>query len=292
MRVLILFCLLFVGCSRRLSEQPTYVLLLPATNLQWKKEIAEGFSAGAQQFNMKIALADYQNDSPQAANDAIKNLPDAKGAPLCIVFMSKQTAKDVAAGLAAQHKPLITVGVDDPNANRLAHCGDDPDNIAYKWNIRAQQSMMPPKKVLLVIGTVPLSGDRIVASFFARSDNWTRFELRTRELHQLSPADKHWSESTVAIGEDAVIACRDVLRLVPVDGSETTLTLLRARRVAYALVPNYFQIGYRAARLAREQFLQGTIANRAVEIPYKEVVPETVDWYLQRRTDLPTVGTH
>ena len=286
MRVLLVFCLLLIGCSRRLPEQPTYVLLLPATNLQWKKEIAEGFSSGAEQFNMKIELADYQNDSPQA----VKTLPGSKGAPICTVFISKQTAKEAAAQFAEQNKPLIAIGVDDPNANRLAHVGDEPDNIAYKWNIRAQQSMMPPKKVLLVIGTVPLSKDRIVASFFARSDNWTRFELRTRALHQLSPADKHWAESTVAIGEDAVAACSDVVRLVPVDGSEITLTLLRSRRVAYALVPNYFQIGYRAARIAREQFLQGTIANRAVEIPYKEVVPETVDWYLRRRTDLPTVG--
>ncbi len=275
-----------------MPEQPIYFFLTPATNLQWKQEINQGFMAGAEQFNMKVMLADYQGDSPDAIRDAVKNLPDAKKAPLCITFMSKQTAKVVSTDFASQHKQLIAVGIDDPNASRLAHSGDDPANLAYKWNIRAKQSMIPPKRVLLVIGSVPLSKDRIIAAFFARSANWTTFELRARELPQLTLEDKHWADSTIAIGEDAVSACRDVARLVPVDGSETTLNLLRSRRVAYALVPNYFQIGYRACRLAREQFLQGTIANRAVEMPFKEVVPETVDWYVQRRADLPTVGTH
>ncbi|MBA3727066.1 MAG: hypothetical protein H0W86_11630 [Armatimonadetes bacterium] len=71
--------------------------------------------------------------------------------------------------------------------------------------------------------------------------------------------------------------------MMPVDGSEAALDLVRSDTVPMAFIPNYYQMGLRAARIAREDFVYGAIPNAIISMKYKEVVKETVKWHLEDR---------
>lgn len=284
---LVLVCV--VACARDDVPNPTYALLLPESDAWWAREIEAGFSAAAGQFFMKTKTVRYSNEDPESI---IESLGDLNGGPAVVVTLSSDDAERLAASLSARRIRHVLIGPDDQAGSRAAHVTGAAANLAYQWKIRWNQMQAPPRSVLLLFGDVPLPRNDVVSAFYRRSNDWAEYRLRVRTHHDLKDEDIEWAETILAVGDEAVRKCLSVegLRFVPVDGSDAALQAVESGRVERAFVPNYFQFGYRAARLARDAFLDVLSGPVSLQIPFDEVDAEYLPMFLKKRHGIPSIS--
>ena len=283
------------GCGKYVEppkpKTAVFAFLLPKSSLPWREEMQRGFEDGAKQFQLDYVIRDYTNTNANGIIEAAESLPDLHDGNVCIAFTSTAPIKETVRTLRDKGINAITVGEDEVLSGRIAHCGESSTDLAYRISIRLSQMRPPAKRVLAIIGDEPVHRNGIKGSLFARSENWKRFELRARAASQaLSAEDLTWADTIVAVGSKAVeIAVRSTARVIPVDGSEATIRGIRTGRYSFALVPDYYQIGYRCVRISREHFVQGSILNPVLSIPYKEIDKPSLEWFLKKRYELPPV---
>ena len=242
---------------------------------------------------MKFAISEYENESAEGVVSAVAELPGNRSAPVAIVFRDQRIISDTVNKLLDKQVLVVTIGEDDVNSGRIAHSGENSENFGYIWGIRAMQLEPQPRNVLLLIGDAPAHIERLKGALFARSESWARYKLRTRRTAEASDDDFAWADLVAAFGEDAArVAATKGKRLFVADSSEFSLSLLDNGTALHAIVPDYFQLGYRSFRLAREYFIQGTLANAVVSMPYKEVEKATIGWYKEKRYSIPPVSAN
>lgn len=295
MKKILLLLVIFLGaCAQKrptAPPEPLYLFFVPQTTAQWRKEMQKGFESAAKQFNLRWQVIEYSSEANLYS--AVAERPAVHEAPITIVFTSKQPIRKVALQLKSSKDTLMTLGADDAEAGRIAHSGEDSNNLTSTLSIRIKQMPKLPKNVLMIMGDVPVKKQIIAAELFSISEKWKRFKSKTVDLREVNPEDLKAADLVIPFGEDAVRYCvsRNVPAMLPVDGSEFTLFLLKNKTVQEVIAPDYFQVGYRAGRLAREYYIQRVLANPIVLMPYKEIVNETVDWYVKKRYDLPPAIT-
>lgn len=292
MRVAATFALLFLIACAREDEvpHPTYALLIPKTDDAWADEIEAGFAAAAKQFFMQTKTIRYSNEDPENIASKVGNLG---GGPVIVVTLSSDEAERIAASLSARKMRHILIGPDDLAGSRDAHVTGAAANLAYLWKVRWNQTQPPPRNILLLFGDVPLPRNDLISAFYRRSSDWTEYRLRVRSIHDIKNEDFDWAETILAVGEDAVRRClaAEGQRFVPVDGSDLSLQAVKSGRAERAFVPNYFQFGYRAARLARDVFLDVLPGPVSLHIPFDEVDAEYLPMFLKQRHRIPSIGS-
>lgn len=294
MRILIGILIIAITACRPEQEipNPTYALIIPKSNYYWANDIKNGFEALAKQFHLKHEIREYDQNSAENAVEQTLDVKNQLSTAACIVFTNKDIIQNVHKKLLENNRQIITVGEDDTLVKRIGHIGMATTQMAYHWSIRLSQQSPVPKKVLLLIGDVPLNKERIIGAIYARSDNWKKFKLRTRTTQDVTTEDFQWAQLVTPVGQDAVELCVDykVSEMIPIDGSDYTLGLLRAGACDIIFAPNYFQMGYRAGRISREYYMQGFLDNPAIELKYDEVDREYLPYFLKKRFDIPPVS--
>jgi hypothetical protein len=236
---------------------------------------------------MHFNVAEYDREDVNSIVKATNSLPISR-APVAIFLTDPEVTKATLYSVAKKRRNVITIGADAAISPRVGHSGDDSRDLAYMWDIRVGQMRHRVRRALIIFGNAPVNQTAITAELYKQSDKWRKYKLRTRRLSDLTEDDLDWADLITPIGEEAVSRCLDVdKRLLPVDGSETSLGLLRSGRVDLIFAPGYFEVGLRAARIAREFAVYGSIPNRDIATPYKEVVKDTIDWYLKYRHSTP-----
>jgi hypothetical protein len=271
---------------------PTYAFVLPKSNYYWANEIKKGFEAVSKQFHLKYEIKEYNPDSADSAIEQTLDVKNQLSTAACIVFTNKNIIQNVSKKLSEHNKQMITVGEDDILVKRVGHIGMATTQMAYHWAIRLSQQSPAPQKVLLLIGDVPINKERIIGAIYTRSDKWKKFKLRTRTTQNVTTDDFKWAQLVTPIGQDAVEICvtEKVVDMIPIDGSDYTLGLLRAGACNIIFAPNYFQLGYRAGRIAREYYMQGFLDNPVIELKYDEVDKEYLPYFLKKRYEIPPVS--
>lgn len=281
---------LLLGCGNDDLPDPVYGLLIPQSDTWWAREIEAGFSAAAKQFFMKTRVIRYSNEDPE---QIVQKIGDLSGGPVIAVTLSSDDAERIAASLVARNMRHILIGPDELAGSRVAHVTPSAANLAYQWKTRWNQMAPPPRNVLILLGDVPIARNDVVSAFYRRSDDWSEYQLRVRSLYDVEDKDIEWANAILAIGEDALrksLPNRDK-QIVPVDGSEAAIDALKSGRVERVFVPNFFQCGYRAARLARDAFLDVLSAPVSLQIPFEQVDAEYLPMFLRKRHDIPSIGS-
>lgn len=286
---------LVCACGERITTivppPPTYSLLLPKSASYWREELQKGFEDGAKQFQLDYVIRDFTEPTANSLLEAAETLPKTNGAPVCIAFPTSEPIRTVVRTLRDDSSRVVSIGEGDALSGRVGHVTEHSDQLAYLVAIRARAIRPAPRRWLLLIGDALVQKTAVKGAFFARSDNWKKYELRVRGVSD-APTNEtlEWADLIIAIGSDAVQATSKAKAPVfAVDGSEETLQGVREGKYQFAFVPDYFQMGFRAVRIAREFFVQGSIRTPTLYIPYKEVDKDTLDWFLKRRYDLPPI---
>ncbi|HET6645207.1 MAG TPA: hypothetical protein VFG65_06890 [Fimbriimonadales bacterium] len=279
---------LLAGCSgKKVPPAALYGLVLPKSPSFAKTEILLAYRQVAAKLNMHFNVAEYDREDVNSIVKATNSLPISR-APVAIFLTDPEVTKATLYSVAKKRRNVITIGADAAISPRVGHSGDDSRDLAYMWDIRVGQMRHRVRRALIIFGNAPVNQTAITAELYKQSDKWRKYKLRTRRLSDLTEDDLDWADLITPIGEEAVSRCLDVdKRLLPVDGSETSLGLLRSGRVDLIFAPGYFEVGLRAARIAREFAVYGSIPNRDIATPYKEVVKDTIDWYLKYRHSTP-----
>ena len=291
-----LFCALIVlgGCNAgmKVPDPPVCEMIIPKSDLQWQREMRNGFIAGAEEFGLEVIIKEYVESSAEAILRVSEEMPDSKDTPICIVFKSPEPIAKVIDALLDKGIYTLTVGEDDSAAPRVGHSGNSTRRLAYLWKIRAYQFDPKPKRVLLLVGDVPVKRDRLTGLIYERSDDWKAFKLRERSVYEVVAEDFEWADLVTPVGEDAARLCVEngVERMLPLDGSDFTLSLIQEGRVPIAIAPNYFQLGFRAARLAREWHIKGGLSRPIVLMRCVEVDADTIEDFKKKRYKLPPVA--
>jgi ABC-type sugar transport system substrate-binding protein len=281
---------LLLGCAKDDLPDPVYALLMPQSDAWWAREIEAGFSAAAEQFFMKTRVIKFSNEDPE---HIVEKLGDLDGGPVVVVTLSSDDAERLAASLAARNLRHVLIGPDEHAGSRAAHVVPSAANLAYHWKIRWNQMEPKPRSVLILFGDVPLARNDVVSAFYRRSNDWAEYQLRVRDVYDVQDKDIEWADLIVAIGEDAFdkSVINQDKEVVPVDGSDAALRALESGRVQRVFVPNYFQCSYRAARLARDAFLDVLNAPVSLQIPFEEVDAEYLPMFLKKRHSIPSIGS-
>lgn len=281
---------LLLGCGNDDLPDPVYALLIPQSDAWWAREIEAGFSAAAEQFFIKTKVIRYTNED---AEHIVQKLGDLDGGPVVVVTLSSDDAERLAASLVARNVRHILIGPDELAGSRLAHVTPSAANLAYQWKVRWNQMEPPPRNVLVLFGDVPIARNDIVSAFYRRSNDWSEYQLRVRSVYEVQDNDVAWANIILAIGEDALRKSfpNPHKQIVPVDGSEAALHALESGTVERVFVPNFFQCGYRAARLARDAFLDVLSAPVSLQIPFEEVDAEYLPMFLKKRYSIPSIGS-
>jgi hypothetical protein len=285
--------LLVLGCDKNetyIPPPPTYFLLLPESRAIWASHIEQGFLAGCEQLQMECRVSHYSDATPKALADLAIGLGDPKDAPLCIVFQKPDGVAETLDLLSLEQRKAITVGVDVATAFRLGHVGVDAKKLAALVAARAAGLEPRATKLLYLFGGAPIDFKAVEAAAFRESDNWSRYRLRTKLLSEVTDEDFAWADVVIPFGEDALArAEKSSVRIIPVDPSDKAIELLKSGRAPIIIGVNYFDIGFRASRIAREQFLNGRIARPILPIAPKEVDTESLSWYLDKRFEIPPI---
>jgi hypothetical protein len=286
--------LIVLGCDKNetyIPPPPTYFLLIPESHAIWAKHIEKGFLAGCEQLQMECKVSHYKMTTPAALARAAVDLGDPKDAPICIVFQKPSDVSDTCDLLSLEDRQAITIGADDSNAFRLGHVGVDAKKLAAQ--VAARAAGMKPKatRLLYLFGDALIDFKAAEAAAFRESAEWSRYRLRTKLLSEVTEEDFQWADLVIAFGEDALSKAAKSAseRIVPVDPSDAALDRLNSGRAPIIIGANYFDIGFRASRIAREQFLNGRIARPILPIAPKEVDKESLDWYLEKRFEIPAI---
>ncbi|GIV01534.1 MAG: hypothetical protein KatS3mg015_0364 [Fimbriimonadales bacterium] len=272
-------------------ELPTYVLLLPESDAEWAQEIEQGFRAGAEQFFMEFKVIRYRLDAEPG--DIVESAVRAGAGPIVAVAPNSELAHTIPLACSRRKLPIVLIGHEDPAGARNALITSAATNLAYMWKIRWRQLSPPPKNVLLLFGDSPLDRDELISAFYQRSNEWRDYKLRVRDLGSATAEDFEWATAVVPVGEDATKSALErppSVAVLPLDGSRASLQALQSGRVPILFAPRYFQLGYRAARVARDVFLRVRTTSVTVRVPFEEVDAEYLPVYEKKRYEIPSLG--
>ncbi|MEO7454169.1 MAG: hypothetical protein ABIV13_05335 [Fimbriimonadales bacterium] len=284
----------FFGCAKEktyIPPAPTYFLVLPDKPTIWVEHVEKGFLAGCEQLQMECAVKKYGDLAPPALAEFVVAMGDPRKAAITIAFESPEKIKETLDLLSLKDRSAITIGTDDSTAYRLGHVGADAKKLASLLAIRSQSMDPPAKRILLLFGSAPINREMLEASVFRESNKWETFRPRSKTVTEVTEEDFSWCDLVVPIGEDALdkaIASKGT-RIIPTDPSQKTLDLLDAERVPTVITNNYFDIGLRASRIAREKFVYGQIQTPILAIQPKEVDRESMQYYLDTRFRVPAI---
>jgi hypothetical protein len=294
MKFAILVGALVCGCAPQVpadvpKQEPVFGLAVPAAQTEWKKELVRGFAAGANQFHLTFKVVEYAAETEDGIVGAISKIPKGFRTPMCVVFTNADIVMGVVHRARDDDREVITLGEDNAISGRIGHVGESSDSLAYLWSVRAFQRSPVPRHMLVIVGNVPVHRDRIKGALFARSDGWSKFELRMRSVEERPTAETiAWADVVTGIGEDAAAMARTLGKpFFSVDGSPTAIEAVRSSKEKMVLVPDFYQIGYRAARIAREYHITGSLSTSSVSMPYRQVDKGSLEWFERTRYDLP-----
>jgi len=279
------------ACGRSGNVQlPTYVLLLPEGQTEWAAEVEQGFDAAAKQFFMDANVVRFRLDQEPA--QVVEAAVRAGAGPIIAVAPNRELAHTISLACSQRKLPVVLIGHEDPAGARNALVTSAAANLAYSWKVRWKQIEPPPKTVLLLFGSSPLDRDELVSAFFQRSNDWKDYKLRVRDLTDVKDEDFQWAAAVVPVGEDATRSAlaRSSGAVIPLDASQASLLALRRGQIRYLFAPNYFQLGYRGARVARDVFLGVHRTSVTIRVPAEEVDAEYLPMYERKRYEVPSLG--
>lgn len=271
------------------KEQPILGLVFPQGEEQWKKELIQGFTSSAKEFNIETQIEKYDPGDINSIIQSAKKIPASKDAPICIVFLRREHVTLAFEELKKLENPILNIGADSANVNRCASVTVSWENIAYQWKIRFDQLNGKPKNVLFVYGKVPIRVERFEAAMFSRSNKHKAFTPKYRELENITEEDVMNADLVCPIGYDAFekIKSLGAEHVIPLDGADEILNLLSDEKIERAFAPPYFELGMRALRLAREYHIRGFVPNPFLTLNASEIDKESIKMYLSRRYKLP-----
>lgn len=290
-----LFLFALCGCANETTHippPPVYVLALPEKQATWVEHLEKGFLAGCEQLQMDCKAVRYKGGGAEPIAAAVLDQGDTKGAPPSIAFESPELIKQVTDSLSLKGAQAILVGADDSSAYRLGHVGPDAKRLATLVARRSQTLDPPARRILYVLGSGPVDLNMLEASVFRESDQWRKYRPRLKPLTEVTDADFQWCDLVVPIGEDAQskAIASSVTRIFPTEPNDSSLELLKSGRAAFVIANNYFDIGLRASRIAREQAVYGRIARPILPIAPKEIDSTSLQLYMETRFRVPEIA--
>jgi hypothetical protein len=287
-----LIALGLLGCNDSttpIPPTPQYLFFLPESDATWVKHAEQGFMAGCEQARMECRAVRYGKVDGAALAEAIVNEGDTKGAPVSIAFTEPKEIRAVTDALSLENRIAITVGADDSEAYRVGHVGPDAKRLAALVAIRSQALESPARRILYVVGSSPVDMKMLDAAAFRESNHWQKYRPRVKGLSDVTDEDFDWCDLVVPIGEDAQAkaVASDVSRIFPTEPNDQSMELLRSGRAPHVIANNYFDIGLRASRIARERAVYKTIADPVLLIHPKEVDKQSLPVYLETRFNVP-----
>ena len=183
------------------------------------------------------------------------------------------------------------MGADDSTAYRIGHVGPDAKRLAAMVATRSQSLDPPARRILYVVGTTPVDSRMLDAAAFRESDEWSKYRPRVKPLSDVTDQDFQWCDLVVPIGEDAQAkaVASAVTRIFPNEPTDASIDLLKSGRAPFVIANNYFDIGLRASRIAREEAVYRSIANPILPISPKEVDKDSLKLYLETRFKVPPI---
>ncbi len=288
------FAIFTASCGSRNAiipeTQPVFYLVLPSGTEQWKTEIISGFQQAANQFQMQHQTKTYTK--ADEINLVVSSIPFQDNVPICLVTPNDELAGTVCETQSKLGRRIITLLCSDGKQPKTAHVGMSPERLVELWNIRAHQLSKTIKKPLFVFGDEPVQTERLVALFFKNSDDWKKYRPTFKELKEVTIEDFQNADFVTTFGHNATQYAIDLLvkNLLPISLDDETLKNLRNGDIKHAIGADYFQVGLRAFRIARDAYLQGFPTQPITMLPYKESDVESVDFYKSRRYKLPPIS--
>lgn len=293
MRVWAAPLLLLVGCSNvtETAGRPVYVMLVPEGESEWRTEIGEGFRAGAEQFGEKAVVIPYQTSELRAAKESLADVPSLDHLAVSVVASGGEAAAELAEALTESGRPVVTVGVDAAASGRVATVTFDCDAIADLWNIRREQTVPNARNVLFVFSDDPVPRKILESEVFRRSSGWKEFRPKFLSIDEVDEKSIEWADAVTPVGESAYRALKGRVEkpLLPISSCESVLKDTEGGTIAHAITPNYFDLGLRAFRLAREHYVTAGLGTVTLALRPNEVDRESVQIFRDRRRQVPDV---
>jgi hypothetical protein len=220
------------------------------------------------------------------------SIADSKGAPVCIVFDDSEIISRTLDLMSVENRMAITVGIDDSVSYRAGHVGMDAKKMARLIATRAKTLQPSARRILYLFGDALVDFKGLEAAAFRESNDWEAYRLRTKLMSEVTDADFEWCDLVVPFGEDALkrAIASSATRIFPTDPVDASIELLKSGRAPFMISENYFDIGFRTSRIAREQFVYKGITNPILPISPREVDKGSIDWYLKKRFDIPALN--
>jgi len=294
-RHLLLLLILAAGCSNQKIDVPppaNYILVIPKTNSVWAEHIRRGFEAGCKQLNMNCTFGAYEGDDPVVIAKTAMGLADSEGAPISMVFSKQELIAPTLDKMSVENRMAIAVGMDNSVAFRAGYVGMDAKKMANLIASRAKGLNPPAKRILYLMGDGLIDFQALQAAAFRESNDWAAYRLRTKHMSEVSDEDFEWSDLVVPFGEDALAKsiASSTRRIFPTDPVDASIELIKSGRAPFMIAENYFDVGFRASRIAREQFVYKAITDPIILVSPREVDKDSIDWYLKQRFVIPAVN--
>lgn len=285
-----------VGCGSRSDiipdVKPVFYLVVPKTNSQWQREIISGFRAAAEQFRFDSKIVTYENSENLSLT--LATIPYIEKVPICVVCQTDKLAGDLCKEQGKLGRRIVTLICDDPSLPRTAHVGMSPERFYSLWSTRSAQISQRIRNPLFLFGNEPIKSERITALIFKASDDWKKFRPTFRNLDSVTQEEAESADMVTAFGRDAVEKAKLLNGKVifPVSLDDKTLEELKRGDYQFAIGPDYFQVGVRGFRVARDAYLQGIPSQPIIQLQYKEADKESVEFYKDRRYKVPPITIH
>lgn len=268
--------------------RPTFTLVLPDGDEQWKREIAAGFVDTLRAYGYESKIVRCANLDTESILAAAKQAPKGERAAISIVFTRREQVASVVNALSKFEREVITVGADDATVGKAGHVGISAERTVYIWKIRISQLPKVPSQILFVFGNEPIKTERMQGSVYSRSGEGKEFRSRFRELADVTQEDLEWAELIVPVGEDAYLFASkaSTRNLFPISGSDVVLSAIREGVISHALTLEHYQVGVRTAQMARDYHLQ-SVRSPVNNLPCEEVDQDSLEIHMDRRYKLP-----
>lgn len=268
--------------------RPTFTLVLPAGQEQWKREIADGFVETLRAYGYESKIVRYESFDTESIVAAANEAPRGERAAISIVFTRREQVASVVDRLTSLKRDVITVGADDAMVSKAGHVGISAERTVYIWKIRISQLPTMPSRILFLFGNEPIKTERLQGSVYSRSSEGKEFRARFRELTDVTQEDLDWAELVVPVGEDAyLLASKSSTRdLFPITGADVVLNAIREGLVSHAITLEHYQVGVRTAQMARDYHLQ-SLRSPVNNLPCEEVDKASLQIHMDRRYKLP-----